>query len=261
MKKVTKLFLTVVLISTVNEIYSQVAGVSASKLGTVCATCVPAAHIEFEPSYSVSQTNGFWSNNSDFIKLNNDSVIFESDLAFRFSYGVTNDFEAGVFVPVNGENISGGAKYHIKNKFINLALIGGINVPLTNYSDLINEGIPTSAAAGIVISKNFCDEIGFDVHLQTQKYFKRNAILPVSEIFVASDFGYYFTDKIQFVSGFDYYRAKYSAGSASSFSVNPGFTFERAENFILVINYSLNLFGRNTTKTNTFGFALTIMIN
>ncbi len=65
--------------------YSQIGGISASKLVTLCTTTVPENTIEFEPAFSSSFSNKVWTSDGSVATFLTDSIAIESDFGFRLA--------------------------------------------------------------------------------------------------------------------------------------------------------------------------------
>jgi len=126
------------------NLFSQVGGISASKLVVINAETVPSNKIEFEPSFGFNVSK-------------NDSLKVNSDFGFRFTYGLNSKTEVGIFVPLHLNSVNWGIKYHAVNfNKLSLGMIAGIeNALIVNNSE---EGkissLFTSYAGGTVSNSN-----------------------------------------------------------------------------------------------------------
>ncbi len=247
--------------------YSQIGGISASKLATLCTTTVPAKSLEFEPAFSSSFSNKVWTSDGTSATYLSDSIATESDFGFRFSYGAIKNLEIGIALPIDVSTISYGMKYKLpfENKF-SLGLLSGFNFILGNQimskKNYTFENTP-SYVGGLVTTYEFSDKFSIDADAQYQKYFQNILENHKNDLFLNMDIGYFVSSGIQLVTGFNYSTTNFETNDMNSdlLSLNLGITIERAENFIIVINSPIDLIGHNTLKTNGFGFALTIMID
>jgi hypothetical protein len=260
MKKII-IFLFVLSFNIVN---AQVGGLSASKLFTLCSETVSKSAIEFEPSFAFSTSRYSW---NDSYKMtdnfsNSDSISVSSAMAFRFSYGLTNNIELGVSV-YNGVSLaSWGLKYKFYKKEKTLfAFIIGVNTVLGNRTyDIYNLSNSNSIATGFILSKKFSEKLSFDADVQYQRCFS-DKIIRHQDIFINTDFGYYIFDGVQLVMGLNYFINDGFFRQSSLFILNPGLTIEKAKNFILVFQVPYSIIGRNTEKSVGFALALTILID
>jgi len=247
--------------------YSQIGGISASKLVTLCTTTVPENTLEFEPAFSSSFSNKTWTSNGTLVTYLSDSIATESDFGFRFSYGVIKNLEIGIALPIDVSTISYGMKYKLPfdNK-ISVGLLTGFNFPLGNQIN--SKKVYTfentySYVGGLVTTYEFSNKFSIDADVQYQKYFQNILEKHQNDLFLNMDIGYFVLDGIQLVTGLNYFQTNFenSDMNMSLLNLNLGITLERAENFIIVVNSPINLMGQNLLKTNGFGFALTIMID
>jgi hypothetical protein len=255
--------------------WGQIGGVSASKLATISTDVVPYNVIEFEPSVSADFSKGYWNSGARFISFNSadDSLVTNSDLYFRFTYGAIKNLEVGFTVPSNVSRISVGVKYLLPFSFDNnttFGIMAGLNAPLGNsgYSLTLSkkhQEYSLGLAAGGIISHAFTDVISCDVNIQAQKHFPSGTVFDynTSDFSFGTDFGYYFVDGIQAVLGINYYSSSFNDSELNQYSLifNPGFTFEKGKNFIIVLNMPVMLKGKNVDDSIGFGFALTTAIH
>ena len=125
-KKIIFSSVLLLLVLIMNAAYSQVAGISASKIGTFCFGTVPAKDLEFEPSFSFGKTSQTWNSESKLQNkfANGDSIETISGLAFRCTYGLTDKLEIGMSAPAdvsgNKKTTFSGliSKYLAKSRFL-----------------------------------------------------------------------------------------------------------------------------------------------
>jgi len=266
MKK-TIFFLLFVLASA--KLFSQVGGLSASKLFTLCTQPVPVSTIEFEPNFGFSYANWQWDRhgNAKPIFQTADSTNIASGLAFRMTYGVVKNLEIGVSFPADFSETLWGAKYRFLNaEKISFAALAGANVPLGNrtynqkhkqHNELV------SFVAGAVFSFQANEKMSIDADVQYQFPSQNLQDELKNSIFVNADVGYFVKEGIQAVLGFNYFSSQYADNQLNSdlLFVNPGITIETAKNFILVMSLPVNVFGKNIEKSIGFSLALTIVID
>lgn len=243
--------------------FSQVGGLSASKLGTYCAGTIPSKQIEFEPSFSFSSSTKMFDSNgtSQNLFLSSDSIQFSSSFGFRFTYGLFDNFEVGVSLPSDISSLSVGAKYKLPLDYkMEFGLIAGYNAIVGNKvyvkRNLVNEAT-SSIVTGIIATYNSSEKFGFDFNAQYFKHLYKNSNDEKQGFAISSDIAYYLLRNINFISGFSYSFNNYS----QLFTFNPGLAIENAQQFILVLNTPIDLFGKNNYKTKSFSLALTILLN
>ncbi len=118
-----KIITTLALFFIICNAYSQVGGLSASKLGTYCAETVPVQSLEFEPTFNFASTTSYFNehNNVSDLFMSDDSIQHFASTGFRFTYGLFENFELGVTIPIDISTISFGI--NIKYQLIaNLSL-------------------------------------------------------------------------------------------------------------------------------------------
>jgi hypothetical protein len=266
MKKLT-LSILVTLISF--NIYAQVGGLSASKLGTLCTTTVPEGTIEFEPFFGYAVTNNFFDDqgNVQYLFSSSDSTMKFSSTGFRFSYGLMKNLEIGVSLPVDVSEVRFGAKYKlpIEGK-LTMGLLAGYNTLVGNQiyarRNAAHEMTP-SYVGGLILTYEFTDKFSIDLDAQYQKHTLETNVGHTHGYYINSDIGYYFMDKVNFILGFNYNFKAYneSINNSHLLTLNTGIAIEKAEHFILVLNAPFDILGKNEYQTRGLGFALTIMLD
>lgn len=265
MRKIYLIFLF--LFFTFINVKSQIGGISASKLATLCAGTVPNKGIEFEPAFGFGYSSRYWDNDGNLQNLSasGDSVFVNSGFGFRFSYGAYENLEIGTAFPADMSGISFGAKYKIPfESKISIAALLGTNIPLGNqFFDTKNRSydFSTSAVGGIVMTYDFTDNFAIDFDLQYQDFIQKVEGTHNNDMFVNCDIGYYITEGFQVIIGANYQQYNYTDTEISLLTLNPGVTIERAENFLLVLNFPYDITGKNIEQSAGFGFALTISLN
>ena len=245
-----------------NVLFAQVSGISASKLSAANTETVPSNTFEFEPSFLLGFSSKYWNGEGSLIHSfhGKDSLETTSQLNFRFTYGVLDGLEAGFSIPGDASSLSLGLKYNFLNRDKNsFAFLAGFNTPLgnknytiSNKTNSVNE-FDNSIATGIVYSKEFTQKLSFDLNFEYQ--FHLNSVNNNSDFFIYSDLGYYF-NKIQLILGLYYSSNSYTINK-NKFTVNIGTTIERNDDFILVLNFPIDIYGKNAKQVFGFGFAFT----
>ncbi len=248
MKTISYFFLFVFALTT-NNIFSQISGISASKLVVINAETVPESKIEFEPSFGFSVSV-------------EDSLQISSDFGFRFTYGLNSKTEVGISLPVNMSGINWGLKYNAVNyNNLSVGIIAGIeNALIVNNSNEPKYGtFFKSYAAGLVstyqINKKL--SIDFDTQIQNKFHYSKQDF----HWFFNSEIGYYIPSGLQFVTGIQYEYKPFHENEKYNFIINNGITVEKAENFILVLNFPYQFKTKNTPSSVGFATALTILID
>ncbi len=253
---------------------AQIGGLSASKLAVINTETVPRFTIEFEPSFFFGYSSRYWDHagQSKSLFKNTDSLQVNSEMDFRFTYGLTEHWEAGFTLPSDVAFINVGSKYRFleKEKY-SLAILNGINLPLGNHVYHItnrrhsrNE-YDANLLLGLATTYQFNKKFSVDLNSVFQGHLNRgfSHVAEHADVFFNTDFGYYFIEGLQGIIGFYFSRTRdglYS-GNAKKLTINPGFTVEKARHFIAVMNFPIDVWGRNSESRAGVGFALTIWIN
>ncbi len=266
--KYFKLTLIIILINISNTIYSQIGGISASKLTSFSVGTVPQGKIELEPSFSHFNSKYYWDNdnNKQSIYSTTDSIRNISAMSFRFTYGITNNLELGVSVSPDVSMSNWGMRYIIyENKKLGIAAITGMNIPLGNQTidkklrladNLLSLGV------GGVMSYNISDNFSTDFTAQYQFRLEESAQQDKNAMFLNLDFGYYILNhKLQLATGFGYRGVQDDNGNHNVFTITPGVTIETGKAFIVVLYAPFDVIGKNEVVNNGFGFALTLLFN
>ncbi len=244
----TVFILSAILFLYSKNIFSQVGGISASKLVVINTETVPASKIEFEPSFGFSVSK-------------NDSLITNSDFGFRFTYGLNQKTEIGITLPVNMSGLNLGIKYNAFNfNKLSLGMIAGIeNILIVNNSKEGKIGsLFNSYAGGIVSTYQFNDKLSIDFSGQFQNHFEVDKTDFNS--FLNSEIGYFVSDGLQLVTGLQYENHHILNIQENYFTINSGITVEKAKNFILVVNIPYQFKNKYSASSIGFAMALTILI-
>ncbi len=247
--KTVKYLFPVFFILTTNNLFSQISGISASKLAVINAETVPENKIEFEPAF-------------DFLIINSDSLQTASGFNFRFTYGLNSKTEIGISVPVSMSGINWGLKYNAVNyNKLSVGIIAGIENTLivNNSNDPDYVAFFKSYAAGLVSTYQINNKLSVDFDTQVQNKFHYSE--QDFHWFFNSEIGYYISDGLQFVTGFQYEYKPFHKNEKYNFIINSGITVEKAENFILVLNFPYQFRTKQTPGAAGFAMALTILIN
>jgi len=266
MKKLT-LAIFILFISSIA--YSQVGGLSASKLGALCTAPVPENAIEFEPFFGHSSSAHYFDSNGDVQALFStaDSSINFAGSGFRFSYGLIENLEIGVSLPIDVSEARFGAKYKLPlDGKLSMGVLAGYNAIMGNQVyDRRNarHEITPSFVGGFIMTYDFTDKFSIDFDAQYQVHTITTVGGHSNGVFLNSDMGYYLLEKVNFIIGLSYNYKIFDDSNNDTYllSLNTGIAIEKAEHFILVINAPFDLMGKNEYRTKGFGLALTIMLD
>ncbi|MBI9033424.1 MAG: hypothetical protein JEZ03_03025 [Bacteroidales bacterium] len=263
-----KLFLLLGLLSILSPAFTQIGGISGSKLQSYCVDVVDHHKQEFEPSFSISKTNGYWDN--DGVKTdmfpNSNQYLLNTGMQFRFTYGLWDKLEMGVSMASDLQSSDWGMRYIIQQKKNwGVALIAGMKIPLgnrivdpnsTKIEDVGNFGF------GLVGSYTFSDRLSLDVTTQAGLYNKKLIPAHYGNYFFNTDLGYYiFNKQLQLIGGFGYQGMYFEGEDRQLFTFYPGFTAETGDHFLFVMGVPISLHGKNIENLLGFNFALTITLD
>ena len=266
MKNFTLLFLASIFSLSV---FSQVGGLSASKLGALCTAPVPEGTIEFEPFFGYATSNNSFDSGGNVQALfsTSDSSVNFAGSGFRFSYGLIKNLEVGVSIPIDVSEARFGAKYKLPfDGKLTMGILAGYNAIMGNHAhdrrNAIYELTPTFVG-GFIMTYDFTEKFSLDFDAQYQKHTQTTIGGHSNGFFLNSDIGYYFLEKVNFIVGLNYNYKIFENSVDDSYllTLNTGIAIEKAENFILVINAPFDLMGKNEYRTKGFGLALTIMLD
>lgn len=244
-----KLIPVIFLILFSNNIFSQIGGISASKLVVINTETVPKNKIEFEPSFNFSISNS-------------DSLQTNSNFGFRFTYGLNDKTEIGISLPINMKGLNWGIKYHaIDISKISLGIIAGIENAL-----IVNKNMEAdlsvflkSYAAGITSTYQINNKLSIDFDSQVQSHFHYSK--QDFHLFINSELGYFIKEGLQLAGGLQYGNNPLCHTPENSLIFNSGLTVEKAENFILVLNFPYQFKIKQSNASIGFAMALTILID
>ena len=262
MKKVLFLTLSIFL---AGQLYSQIGGISGSKLRSYCVDVVDHHHIEFEPAFYYGQSRQNWNNDAELQNsfLSSDSINRYSGVGMRFTYGLFDKLEVGISIPLDMKTGSFGARYVLMQKTnIGFALITGINIPMGDGSfnrGLKTEDNATQAGFGGVFSYQQGEHFSLDANLEYDHFLKKPSSTKVGTLYTSIDVGYYvFNHQLQLIGAVGYEHSHLvTTLSQSRLTLYPGATIE-GKNFIIVLTFPFDVYGRNVNKTTGFSLALTL---
>ena len=261
--KIFFLILGIILIS--KNIIAQIGGISGSKISAVCVDVVDDKKVEFEPSISYSTSKYFWDNSGVLKNIYNsaDSSNNFTGMNFRGTYGLWDKLEFGGSISTELLLSNLGLRYVIvQNKKFGFAAITGANIPLGNKP--IDKSIKTtqntiSAGLGFVMSVQFNKNLSLDFNAQGQSFLKETVEKNKGSYYLNADVGYYlFAHKLQPIIGFGYQNSKFENFNNNLLTIYPGLTIETGKNYILVLSYPFDVYGKNVEKSLGINFALTL---
>ena len=250
---------------SVQQVFSQVGGISGSKLAAVCVDVVDHKKIEFEPGFYHSRATKYWDGESNLQNLysTGDSTRAVTGMYFRFTYGLWDRLEIGVSISTNLAQSSWGARIvAFQNEKIGVAIIAGANIPFGNGSidqkTRLSE-LLTSVGGGGVFSANITKNFSLDFVAQYMAFLKETENNSKGSWYFNADLGYYFFDhQLQLIAGLGYQNAVFENFTNQILTVYPGATIEAGKNYIIVISAPFDVYGENALKNAGINFALTL---
>ncbi len=264
--KIFSLVITALFLS--QALFSQIGGLSASKLYSQTAQTVDFKTVEFEPGFYHLRSNSYWDSDGkrQNIYSTPDSMRVVSGTYFRFTYGILPDLESGFTVSSDFSLLLFGLRYHFYhgNKS-NLALIAGAGWPMGNTT--IDERVRSTSnipkiGGGLVWSYDFTNNLSIDATAEYMGFVKQTEHHDKGGVYLYGDLGYYVINhQLQLIGAAAYQITIDNHGSHRVFSLNPGITVETGKHFIVVLSLPIDVTGRNEVKNTAFNFALTIGID
>ena len=248
--------------------FSQVGGISGSKLAAVCVDVVDHKKIEFEPAFYHARAKRYWDKDGSLQNLysTSDSVRAVTGMNFRFTFGLWDRLEIGTTISTDLAVSSWGARFVIfDNEKIGVAAIAGANIPFgngnietkTRFSELM-----TSVGGGGVFSAYFTENFSLDFNAQYMFFLKETHDHSRGTWFLNADLGYYlFKHQLQLITGLGYQDAVFEDFTSQILTVYPGVTIETGKNYIIVMSVPFDVYGMSTLKNVGFNFALTLTFN
>ncbi len=268
MQKIIKTFILFILLTSCESSFSQIGGLSGSKLISYTVDVVDNKNIEFEPSFYHFEASQYWNSHHRLQNLYTtpDTIRMITGMAFRFTYGMWNKLETGLSVSTDLSLCSFGIRYILMQKQkTGIAFITGVNIPFGNRS--LNKKIrlaenTLSAGAGIVSTFSFTNNLSFDINAQYMRFLSETEDHDKGRFFFSGDIGYYiFKHTLQFIGSTGFSTINNDEGSHQVLIFEPGFTVETGKNFIIVIGFPFDVYGKNEVKNRGFTFALTITLH
>jgi len=259
------LFVLAIVTFSVQQVFSQVGGISGSKLGAVCVDVVDHKKIEFEPGFFHARSTKYWDNESNLqnIYSSGDSTRAVTGMYFRFTYGLWDRLEIGASISTDMAMSNWGARFvAFQNEKIGVAIIAGANIPFgngdihqkTRFSELL-----TSVGGGGVFSASFTENLSLDIVAQYMSFLKETENDSKGSWYFNADLGYYFFDhQLQLIAGLGYQDAVFENFTNQILTVYPGITIETGKNYIIVISAPFDVYGQNALKNAGINFALTL---
>lgn len=267
MKK--QLLFMVIFITTINT-FSQVMGVSASKLASLNATTAVKNQVEFETGFGYYWASKYFDEKMSIKEFSDtgDSTDVFQEMAFRLTYGVTDKFETGVLVAADMSSFSLGMKYNLfsVNNFSGGLIVGGT---FANESDIVakNSGIfgkTISLAGGMAFSNQISQTVSLDFDFQYQ-CIRDMEVNYSNDYFANAEIAWIVNNTNQIIGGFSYisnnHTHQYDGHNSQLLTLNVGASVSNGKMFEIVFYSPITIVGKNYDKLNGLNLALTIFLN
>lgn len=265
MKKVVLLVLFTLFIS---GIQAQVGGLSLSKIGTTDANTLLRNTLQIESAINVYRIKKYFTESGRKLDVfpARDSVMIESDLRYRLTFGLFDRLEIGMSAPYDITNLSMGLAYQILNAHsARISAIAGINTNtkqehyhVTNklYSEA--SAVAVGFACTFIMLEDFSIDISNEYQLSLEETIDEHKI----DYFLDFDMGYFLLPVLQTCAGGSLFYSSFENKDMDRCSggINLGFTFEPTEKINFKLNSPLTLLGKNMKVQRGFGFALRVLI-
>jgi hypothetical protein len=247
--------------------FSQTGGISNSKLYSINTDAIAHHTVEFEPTVYHIWSSKYWDNKS---KLQNsfassDSVLKNTGLSFRFTYGLWDVFEIGGSIATDLASTSLGLKYNFWSaEKMGLAFMAGANIPLGNKT--IDQSIRlsdqiTSLGGGLIYTINFSDRFSLDANAQYYVFANETEDKNKGSFYLSTDVGYYFFDRgLQIITALNYASSRFEDFSSNILTFYPGITVETGNDYVIIVQTPLDIAGKNALKNAGLIFTLTMTV-
>ncbi len=243
---------------------AQIQGISASKLISMSSDAIDKNTFEFEPAFGYLKYRKYWDEKGKLHDVPGDSVYYESELAFRFTYSVAEGLEIGATIPANVSRMYFGTKYcrEFSDKF-NAGLMAGVNLPVGTggYHTTIR---PYEQAqrlgVGLIFSYQPNYKLSFDANIELQEITGKTIEGYKESFMYKMDAGLFVNEWLQPVMAFSASHNHFDGYETNRFTFYTGCTIEPADNFLMVLTLPFDISGRNANKLSGFVFALTVSL-
>lgn len=257
---------------------AQISGIAGTKLVTFNTVPLPNKTTEFEPTYNVSRSSGFW-NDSGFI--GEDTIAIASNLSWRITYGLSDKVELGMNYQSDVAFGNFDFKAQIKDgDLFKLGVMAGLGVPLGNrtyaHSNPSIDDV-SNFSVGLIASYDIDTITSIDVNMQMTDYFRdafETRIIPSpfpsmpdqiittrqtgTTYNIAAEVGSYFlADGVQLVGGGGYYTTDIDGLWEAGLYGIGGIIFELYDRYVLNFGATYMVYGINQPRTLGLGFSFT----
>jgi len=174
--------------------------------------------------------------------------------------------EVGISFSPDLSSFNWGAKMTVWQKEKTaISLMAGLFTPMGSRifdKSELNPDDVNSYGLGIINSWVFDETFSLDVNIQFQDYFQQVDGVSEWDYFLNVEVGKYIMEnQLLLIGGFGYQQYDFQEGNQQKWTFYPGVSIEFAKNFLVVFNGAFDFSGKNISKTNGFGMALTTFLN
>lgn len=261
MNKIFIMNIVVAVFSSTN-VFSQVSGISNSKVVLPATGTVAAGDFEFGPSFDVFWSNQQWNQNGKTVDLNNTNR--ESGLAYRFTSGFKHNIEAGLIVTEDVSSLSFGLKWLFwKNDDKSFAFQSGVNFESGNRVINETEESLKILTNGIIFTFEPSEKLSIDTDATFSFY---STEIDLQSVNYSGTFdigaGYLLTSQFQAIVELNSTWLSFENSFYNSSKTNGtlGFTFYPNDGVVVIFGVKQDLFGSNNAKGISFIGAFTFLM-
>lgn len=237
--------------------FSQICGISGSKLTVPDAGTIVPGVFEFEPSLTVTSYSSCYNQLWDVEKFSASTV--QSCLSFRMTMGINENIEIGSAFPATADIIAIGSKIRITNsEEFSFTFASGVQLPANNTSENDSALLPLNYgySAGIINSIVLSEDATIDVILSGTIF---TAADHYNKLFAyGAAYGHYISDKICAVFELTGVSTFNGALHSTRLAAAPGFTYLFSERLLFVLGFQYDFAGKNDYRTRNILTAFTM---
>ena len=261
MNKIFFINIIVAVFSSTN-VFSQVGGLSNTKVVLPATATVEAGDFEFEPSFNVFWSNKEWDQEGKTLEFDNTTRV--SGLAYRFTAGFNHNIEAGLVVPEDVSSLSFGFKWLFwNNNGKSIALQSGAD--FESETKIISETEKSMRVItnGIIFTYEPYAKLSIDSDVTFSLYSTEIDDQPVNysgtfDIGV----GYFLTNRFQTIVELNSGRISFENSNFNSSKTNGtlGIKYTPNDSVAIIFGLKQGLFGSNNAKGVSFVGAFTFLM-
>lgn len=261
MTKVLYIYIIAVVFSATN-VYSQVGGLSNSKVVLPGTATVEPGDFEFEPSFDVFWSNKAWDQDGNTLEF--DKTTRVSGLAYRFTAGFEHNMEAGLTVPEDVSTLSFGFKWLFwKKNDKSFALQSGVRFESDNREISETEESLNVITNGVVFTYEPNDKFSFDTDVSFSLYSADIGSEPANYS-GTFDIGaaYFLTNRFQTILELNsaWISFENSVLNSSKSNGTLGIKYNPNDGTAIIFGLKQGLFGTNNDKGVSFVGAFTFLM-